>query len=290
MLTDALATTVHDSQVAPGRRARPAHIFCGILYISALVNVSRRVANEECAVRRLTDGVTESAAIMPQTPINIDLRPRSCPYAYEGGPRFAWDRDLGLGNRVEQRGTERHSDSPLSTPRHRLSGHQRWLASRAMSTVSSTPTMSAMLTVFHLHVCRPCPTHPAGWSCDSRELLVLYSFAGLAELTLYTISCCLTSNPCFRASWPVLTRNLMSCYPTQKSESTAWRRVSKRFLWASILSKAIRCTLSFKMLSLCCLIDPYCLSSVLIGELDEAADQAVDLSTIRAEPLPPIRY
>ncbi|RDX42440.1 hypothetical protein OH76DRAFT_1488649 [Lentinus brumalis] len=30
--------------------------------------------------------------------------------------------------------------------------------------------------------------------------------------------------------------------------------------------------------------------SVLIGELDEAADKAVDLSTIRAEPLPPIRY
>ncbi|OBZ67467.1 U6 snRNA-associated Sm-like protein LSm8 [Grifola frondosa] len=29
---------------------------------------------------------------------------------------------------------------------------------------------------------------------------------------------------------------------------------------------------------------------VLIGELDEAADQAVDLSTIRAEPLPPIHY
>ncbi|KAI0346447.1 LSM-domain-containing protein [Trametopsis cervina] len=29
---------------------------------------------------------------------------------------------------------------------------------------------------------------------------------------------------------------------------------------------------------------------VLIGEIDEATDQAVDLSTIRAEPLPPIRY
>ncbi|KAF7316221.1 U6 snRNA-associated Sm-like protein LSm8 [Mycena indigotica] len=30
--------------------------------------------------------------------------------------------------------------------------------------------------------------------------------------------------------------------------------------------------------------------SVLIGELDEAVDQAVDLGTIRAEPIPPIRY
>ncbi|CAL1699409.1 unnamed protein product [Somion occarium] len=29
---------------------------------------------------------------------------------------------------------------------------------------------------------------------------------------------------------------------------------------------------------------------VLIGELDEALDQSVDLSTVRAEPLPPIRY
>ncbi|KAL1949041.1 hypothetical protein VTO73DRAFT_10847 [Trametes versicolor] len=29
---------------------------------------------------------------------------------------------------------------------------------------------------------------------------------------------------------------------------------------------------------------------VLIGEVDEAADNAVDLSTIHAEPLPPIRY
>ncbi|KAH9919867.1 uncharacterized protein B0H18DRAFT_981749 [Fomitopsis serialis] len=29
---------------------------------------------------------------------------------------------------------------------------------------------------------------------------------------------------------------------------------------------------------------------VLIGELDEALEQSVDLSTIRAEPLPPIRY
>ncbi|KAF7319038.1 U6 snRNA-associated Sm-like protein LSm8 [Mycena chlorophos] len=29
---------------------------------------------------------------------------------------------------------------------------------------------------------------------------------------------------------------------------------------------------------------------VLIGELDEAVDQAVDLTTIRAEPIPPIRY
>ncbi|KAF5314529.1 hypothetical protein D9611_007191 [Ephemerocybe angulata] len=28
----------------------------------------------------------------------------------------------------------------------------------------------------------------------------------------------------------------------------------------------------------------------LIGELDEEIDQATDLSTIRAEPLPPIRY
>lgn len=32
------------------------------------------------------------------------------------------------------------------------------------------------------------------------------------------------------------------------------------------------------------------LCSVLIGELDEAADQAADLSTIRAEPIPPIHY
>jgi hypothetical protein len=30
--------------------------------------------------------------------------------------------------------------------------------------------------------------------------------------------------------------------------------------------------------------------SILIGELDEAIDQSTDLSTIRAEPLPPIRY
>ncbi|KAJ7269862.1 hypothetical protein C8J57DRAFT_1323748 [Mycena rebaudengoi] len=29
---------------------------------------------------------------------------------------------------------------------------------------------------------------------------------------------------------------------------------------------------------------------VLIGELDDAVDQAVDLETIRAEPIPPIRY
>jgi len=29
---------------------------------------------------------------------------------------------------------------------------------------------------------------------------------------------------------------------------------------------------------------------VLIGELDSAVDEAVDLSTIRAEPIPPIRY
>jgi len=29
---------------------------------------------------------------------------------------------------------------------------------------------------------------------------------------------------------------------------------------------------------------------VLIGEIDDEADQAVDLATIRAEPLPPIRY
>lgn len=30
--------------------------------------------------------------------------------------------------------------------------------------------------------------------------------------------------------------------------------------------------------------------SCLIGEVDEEADQALDLTTIRAEPLPPIRY
>ncbi|KAF9262267.1 Sm-like ribonucleoprotein [Marasmius fiardii PR-910] len=29
---------------------------------------------------------------------------------------------------------------------------------------------------------------------------------------------------------------------------------------------------------------------ILIGEIDENIDQAVDLSAIRAEPLPPIRY
>lgn len=29
---------------------------------------------------------------------------------------------------------------------------------------------------------------------------------------------------------------------------------------------------------------------VLIGEIDDAVDQAVDLSTIHAEPIPPIRY
>ncbi|KAF8066842.1 Sm-like ribonucleoprotein [Lyophyllum atratum] len=29
---------------------------------------------------------------------------------------------------------------------------------------------------------------------------------------------------------------------------------------------------------------------VLIGEIDDALDSAVDLSTIRAEPIPPIRY
>ncbi len=30
--------------------------------------------------------------------------------------------------------------------------------------------------------------------------------------------------------------------------------------------------------------------SILIGEIDDAIDQSVDLSTIRAEPIPPIRY
>lgn len=30
--------------------------------------------------------------------------------------------------------------------------------------------------------------------------------------------------------------------------------------------------------------------SVLIGEVDEAIDAAADLSSIRADPLPPIRY
>ncbi|KAF8637922.1 hypothetical protein AX17_002543 [Amanita inopinata Kibby_2008] len=29
---------------------------------------------------------------------------------------------------------------------------------------------------------------------------------------------------------------------------------------------------------------------ILIGEIDEILDQAVDLSTIRAEPIPPIKY
>ncbi|EIW78336.1 Sm-like ribonucleo protein [Coniophora puteana RWD-64-598 SS2] len=29
---------------------------------------------------------------------------------------------------------------------------------------------------------------------------------------------------------------------------------------------------------------------VLIGEIDDAVDSSVDLSTIRAEPIPPIRY
>ncbi|KAF8725119.1 hypothetical protein AX14_008321 [Amanita brunnescens Koide BX004] len=29
---------------------------------------------------------------------------------------------------------------------------------------------------------------------------------------------------------------------------------------------------------------------ILIGEIDDAIDQSVDLSTIRAEPIPPIRY
>ncbi|KAJ8081751.1 snRNP Sm protein [Marasmius tenuissimus] len=29
---------------------------------------------------------------------------------------------------------------------------------------------------------------------------------------------------------------------------------------------------------------------ILVGEIDESIDQAVDLSSIRAEPLPPIRY
>ncbi|KAF8906893.1 LSM-domain-containing protein [Mucidula mucida] len=29
---------------------------------------------------------------------------------------------------------------------------------------------------------------------------------------------------------------------------------------------------------------------ILIGDIDEAKDEAVDLSTIRAEPIPPIRY
>ncbi|KAK2467544.1 hypothetical protein APHAL10511_000399 [Amanita phalloides] len=29
---------------------------------------------------------------------------------------------------------------------------------------------------------------------------------------------------------------------------------------------------------------------ILIGELDETVDQSIDLSTIRAEPIPPIRY
>jgi U6 snRNA-associated Sm-like protein LSm8 len=31
-------------------------------------------------------------------------------------------------------------------------------------------------------------------------------------------------------------------------------------------------------------------ASVLIGEIDDAVDQAVDLETIHAEPIPPIRY
>jgi U6 snRNA-associated Sm-like protein LSm8 len=35
-------------------------------------------------------------------------------------------------------------------------------------------------------------------------------------------------------------------------------------------------------------VDAY--HSVLIGEIDDALDKAVDLSTIHAEPIPPIRY
>jgi U6 snRNA-associated Sm-like protein LSm8 len=49
------------------------------------------------------------------------------------------------------------------------------------------------------------------------------------------------------------------------------------------------------MMSVCSfhstLVNPLTLTlSVLIGEIDEAIDQAVDLGSIRAEPIPPIRY
>ena len=33
-----------------------------------------------------------------------------------------------------------------------------------------------------------------------------------------------------------------------------------------------------------------CLFSILIGEIDEERDSAIDLSTIRADPIQPIRY
>ena len=31
-------------------------------------------------------------------------------------------------------------------------------------------------------------------------------------------------------------------------------------------------------------------TSILIGEIDEERDNSIDLSTIRADPIPPIRY
>lgn len=48
-----------------------------------------------------------------------------------------------------------------------------------------------------------------------------------------------------------------------------------------------------QMCVLCCFCAHLYLTvacSVLIAELDDALDQSIDLSTIRAEPLPPIRY
>ena len=51
----------------------------------------------------------------------------------------------------------------------------------------------------------------------------------------------------------------------------------------------VRCPL-FTHVSLHALITVHPYLSILIGEIDEERDNAIDLSTIRADPIPPIRY
>ena len=46
----------------------------------------------------------------------------------------------------------------------------------------------------------------------------------------------------------------------------------------------------FTHVSLHALLTIHLYFSILIGEIDEERDNAIDLSTIRADPIPPIRY
>lgn len=150
----------------------------------------------------------------------------------------------------------------------------------------------------HRHLCRDIaslsslnPMASLQGYVDRRVLLVLQDGRSIVVCISAFYTCTYTTYHQYsRGFWLGLTKSPTLCLQTQKNAYTAWMKVSKRSHWDYIWLRVNLCALFIFIFIFLSLMGLRFTLRCLIGEIDEEIDKSTDLSTIHAEPIPPIRY